>query len=179
MFITIFYEPILGGKLLQKYDMKSDEVAYFFSIFSISVFSTNLFLTFFPLKKRFMLWIVVSSVFSVLSILLMGPSRLLQIPDNLIVMAVGTGMLGVARQVYSVSMVVHTLQPLYKMFPGQTNRISKLFAAFRQIAIAFAFFSSPFYASGVTSVSSYETTCDSVAIILLVYLTVFLGVHLS
>ena len=42
-----------------------------------------------------------------------------------------------------------------------------------------AFLSSPLYALEVTSASSYETPYDSVAIIVVVYLTVFLAIHLT
>ena len=92
-----------------EYDFTSDEVAYFYSIFTIAAFATNLVLTSFPIKTRYVLWIVISSIFSVLAVLLMGPSLLLRIPDNLITMAVGTGMMGVARQIYAVTLAVHTL----------------------------------------------------------------------
>ena len=109
MFLATFYEPILGGKLLLEYGFTSDEVAYFYSIFTISAFSTSLLLTFFPIKTQYMLWTVMSLVFSVLAVLLMGPSLLLRIPDNLITMGVGIGMLGASRQIYMVVITLHTL----------------------------------------------------------------------
>ena len=115
----------------------------------------------------------------ILSLFLLGPSRLFQIPDNLITMGIGLALLGMTCQVYIVVMVVIAIQPLYSLFPGQNNRISKLFGACRQISISFAFFSAPFYASGVTSISSYETTCDSVGFIVILFMIVFLGIHLS
>ena len=130
------------------------------------------------MKKGFVAWISVSSVLSVVAVLLMGPSKVLRIPDNLTIMGVGIGLLGVTCQLISLAMVLNTLEPLYKMFPGQNSRISKLFGAYRQVAVGLALFSSPLYASGVTSLSSYETTCDSMALIVLMFLTVFLVIHL-
>ena len=72
-----------------------------------------------------------------------------------------------------------TLERLYKKFPGQNQRISKLLVAYRQVSVGFGLFFSPIYASSVTSLSSYETTCDSVALLLVLFLVVFLFVHLS
>ena len=80
---------------------------------------------------------------------------------------------------YGVAIVVITLERLYKKFPGQNHRISKLLGAYQQISVGFGFFLSPIYASSVTSLWSYETTCDSVALLLLLFLAVFLGVHLN
>ena len=179
IFVAIFYEPVLGGKLELEYGFNSDQVAYFYSILTIATFASNLYLTVFPLKRHLLFWITVSTVGEIISILLMGPSRLLQLPDSLITMGIGNRLLGLICQVYGVAMVLITLEPLQKRFPGQNHRISKLFGAYRQISIGFGFFFSPFYASSVTSLSSYETTCDSVALLLLLFLAVFLGVHLS
>ena len=99
----------------------------------------------------------------------MGPSRLLHLPDSLTPMGIGNGLLGLISQVYGVAIVVITLERLYKKFPGQNHRISKLLGAYRQISVGFGFFFSPIYASSVTSLSSYETTCDSVALLLLLF----------
>ena len=70
---------------------------------------------------------------------------------------------------YGVAIVVITLERLYKKFSGQKQRISKLLGAYRQNSVGFEFFFSPIYASSVTSLSSYETTCDSVALLLLLF----------
>ena len=117
VFITIFYEPILGGKLELKWDFTSDQVAYFYSIFTISSFCSNLYLTLFPLKKNFLLWITVSSVISILALFLMGPSRLFRIPDSLIIMGIGMGILGLSSQVYGVVIIILILEPLQRRFP--------------------------------------------------------------
>lgn len=108
-----------------------------------------------------------------------GPSRLFHLPDSLVVMGVGLGILGFSCQFFGVAIVIITLEPLRKLFPDQNHRISKLYGAYRQISIGFGFFFSPFYASTVTSISSYETTCDSAAFILLIFLVIFLAIWLS
>ena len=92
-----------------EFDLSSDHVAYFFSIYTLSACATNILLTFFPIKRCYMLWIVMSLMVSVLSVLLMGPSPLFEIPDSLLVMGVGLEMLGVARQIYMVALPIHTL----------------------------------------------------------------------
>lgn len=179
MLLTIFYEPILAGQLELKYGFTTDDAAYFYSIFTISAFATNLVLTVCPLKKHFLVWSIVGLVFSVMASLLTGPSKLLSLPDSLKIMGAGIALLGITSQVLQVTMVVNTLQPLYNMFHGQNNHISTLYGAYRQMALGFAFFSCPFFASGMTSLFSYETTCDSVAFIVAVFLVVFMGIHLS
>ena len=47
------------------------------------------------------------------------------------------------------------------------------------MVVGFAFFTSPFYASGMTSLFSYETTCDSVGFIAMVFLIIFGSIQLS
>ena len=74
MLLTIFYEPILAGQLELKYGFPTDDAAYFYSIFTISAFATNLVLTVCPLKKHFSVWSIVGLVFSVMASLLTGPS---------------------------------------------------------------------------------------------------------
>ena len=71
------------------------------------------------------------------------------------------------------------MQALYKLFPDQSHRISKLYGAYIQTSIGIGFFVTPFYSSTVTSLFSYETTCDSVAFIILLVLIVFLAIQLT
>lgn len=118
MLLAIFYEPILAGELELNYGFTTEDAAYFYSIFTIAAFAANLFLITFPLKKRFLMWSVCGLVLSVLASFLSGPSKLLRLPDSLYLIGTGIALLGISSQVIQVTMVVNTLQPMYKMFPG-------------------------------------------------------------
>ena len=106
MFLATFFEPILAGKLQLEYGFNSDQVANFYSICTIATFISNLLLAVLPIKKHFLIWIALNSILIVLSLFLMGPSRLFQIPDNLMIMGIGMGLLGLTCQVYRVVMTV-------------------------------------------------------------------------
>ena len=61
-YLSAFYERVLGGKLELKYGFNSDQVAYFYSIFTVATFIANISLTFFPLKSNFLFWVTLSTL---------------------------------------------------------------------------------------------------------------------
>ncbi len=97
-----FYEPVLGAKLAVAFDYDSDQVAYFYSIYTLATFLANLALTFAPIKSKHQIWVFASSLLAIIGALLMGPSRLLGLPDNLLLMAAGMAVLGLSAQVFSI-----------------------------------------------------------------------------
>ena len=56
-------------------------------------------------------------IVAIISLFLMGPSNLL--PDNIYLMAAGTGLLGVAGNTLSLSIILLLMDHLKKKYPSQ------------------------------------------------------------
>ena len=172
----MFYEAILGDKLQIDFGYNSDEVAYFFAIFSISAFLMASLLILFPLKYRFPEWAALALLIGVVALILMGPCSWIGLPDNQIIIASGFFLLSIANQLLRVSSLVLITNSMMKAFPGQIHQISKLLGTYNELIIGCSFFLTPLYSSGIYKALGYEYVCNILGIVVLVYLAIFLFV---
>ena len=76
--MILFYEPTLAVKLELVYGFDSDQSAYFYSLGTVFAFTTTLALTIWPIKTKPERWSLLGIPGGAISVLLMGPSALLQ-----------------------------------------------------------------------------------------------------
>ena len=101
-----FYEPTLAVKLELVFGFDSDQSAYFYSLLTVFAFTTTLILTFCPIKTRSERWSLLGLAGGIISVLLMGPSALLHLPENIYIMGAGTAMLGIFGQILGIACVL-------------------------------------------------------------------------
>ena len=98
-----FFEPVLADRLQIDFDYDSDEVAYFYSLFTISALLTGLVLALLPLKSNFPHWAAFGYVLGILSLLLMGPSDYVGLPDSTVLIGLGLFLLSSSTQLLRVA----------------------------------------------------------------------------
>ena len=130
----VFFEPILAPHLQLEFGFDSAEVAFFYSIFTVTCLLSNLCLAFKPPSSHLNYWNSLSTLGLVACLLLLGPSSLLNLPSqSLTLVAIGIAGIGVFSPIMSLSSTLLIIQPLIKAYPRVTTRVASLFGIIREI----------------------------------------------
>ena len=116
MNLNSFYEPTLAVKLEENYNYSSDETAYFYSIVTFSSFLLMVTFSIKPIRSHVQRWVLVGILVAIVSLLFIGPSNIL--PDNIYLMAIGTGLLGISSAILSLGTVLLLMESLKKIYPS-------------------------------------------------------------
>ena len=108
-------------------------------------------------------------LFAIAGALLLAPSGILNLETTPLLLTVGL----VCLEMLLNLAAAYTLEPLHKQFSKQREHIAKLYGKIRIITGSFGFLVAPFLSSLCTKLTSYETTCDLVALILSIFLVLF------
>lgn len=165
-FLT-FFEPILADRLELDFDYDSDQVAYFYSIFTLSAFFIGLVLIIFPLKSSFPQWSAFAYFLGLIALLMMGPSNWIGLPDSEVLMGIGLFILSCCTQTLRVSSIVMILDPLKSKYPDHIHRISQLMGAYNEIIIGLSFLVTPLYSSAIYRSLGYKEVCNILAVVVL------------
>ncbi len=162
-----FFEPILADKLSASFHYDSDEVAYFYARFTFSCLASNTLMIFVPWKGVAALYACMGLFSGGVGCFLMAPEGLLQMATTPSILTAGLVCLGFGCEFLLNVSTVSVVGSLNDVYPGRTVEVGKLFARLRLYIAGSSFLASPFLASLLTQLSSYETTCSAVGSILL------------
>ena len=160
-----FFEPVLADRLQIDFDYDSEEVAYFYSIFTLSGFLSALVLALFPLKSNLPYWAGFAYVLGIIALILMGPNDWIGLPDSTVIIGVGLFLLSSSTQLLRVASTVMILNALKSRHPSQIHRISKLLGSLNEIIVSVTFLVTPLSSSAIYKMLGYKEICNVMAVV--------------
>ena len=167
-FTYSFMEPILAERLVD-FDLTSMQIGLFFAIWPIFYIPASIAVQYFPKTIDKRVTIIVSALFSGIAFIFVGPSELLGLPESLILMGIGQGLVGVFTAFMMIPGLPEMVESTIPLYPGQARDVNNLSSGIYNAFLGFGQVIAPAYGAFMTEAVGFRVTSDVVAIICFVF----------
>jgi MFS family permease len=157
-------EPILALRL-QELDLGSNEMGLFFSILPICYLISGLAVQFIPRSIDSRIILVYACLIDCVSLLLIGPSKVLEFPEKVYLIGIGQFLCGNAIAVLNVLSLPEMIRQANLVFPGQEDSVSNYCSGIFNSCLGIGQILGPLFGSNVTVALGFRYTQDIVALI--------------
>ena len=166
-------ESTLALKLHSSFGFSRPTIGLYFGVFLLGTVVLGLAGIFFPeeWEKRkiviLLLWVNVAAP------LLIGPSKVLHLPNNHILIGIGLFLGGSTRSLLGTYIVTEGVKGALAQFPGQETRVGDILSSLYNSGQALTLFLSPVFGSSVMDAVGFERTMEIEAALFLVNALIF------
>ena len=172
-FLCCYPEPILALRL-KDFNLNAIEIGIFFAIWAIFYIPSSIAVQFLPRKISKRVTIITSSALCGLGFLLFGPSRVLGMPDSLVVLGIGQAFIGTFTAVMIIPGLPEMVEFAQNTFGQKYEReINDLSAGIFNAFLGFGQGLAPLFGSLSMSKLGWRYTSDIVAFTCIVFALIY------
>jgi len=126
-FTYSYMEPILAERLVQ-FDLSSMQIGLFFAIWPVFYIPASITVQYLPRRIDKRVTIIVSAIFIGVAFIFVGPSKILGLPNSLVLMGIGQALVGIFTAFMMIPGLPEMVESTIPLYPGQERRVNNLSA---------------------------------------------------